>query len=41
VLIDGGASHNFIDSVLPQRRHIPIVEFEGFKGGSRRKRHAM
>jgi hypothetical protein len=38
VLIDGGASHNFIDSSLIQRRHIPTVEFEGFKvevaGGS-------
>ena len=31
VLIDGGASHNFIDSTLLKRRHIPIVEFEGFK----------
>jgi hypothetical protein len=30
VLIDGGASHNFIDSALLQRRHIPTVEFEGF-----------
>jgi hypothetical protein len=38
VLIDGGASHNFIESALLQRRHIPTVEFEGFKvevaGGS-------
>jgi hypothetical protein len=38
VLIDGGASHNFIDSALLRRRHIPIVEYEGFKvdvpGGS-------
>jgi hypothetical protein len=38
VLIDGGASHNFIDVALLKRRHIPIVEFEGFKvevvGGS-------
>jgi hypothetical protein len=37
-LIDGGASHNFIDSTLLKRRHIPTVEFEGFKvevaGGS-------
>jgi hypothetical protein len=37
-MIDGGASHNFIDSALLQRRHIPTVEFEGFKvevaGGS-------
>jgi hypothetical protein len=31
VLIDGGASHNFIDSTLLKRRHIPTVEFEGFK----------
>jgi hypothetical protein len=31
VLIDGGASHNFIDSSLLQKRHIPMVEFEGFK----------
>jgi hypothetical protein len=30
-LIDGGASHNFIDSTLLKRRHIPTVEFEGFK----------
>jgi hypothetical protein len=38
VLIDGGASHNFIDSALLKRRHIPTMEFEGFKvevaGGS-------
>jgi hypothetical protein len=38
ILIDGGASHNFIDSALLKRRHIPIVNFEGFKvevvGGS-------
>jgi hypothetical protein len=38
ILIDGGASHNFIDSALLQRRNIPTVEFEGFKveveGGS-------
>jgi len=38
VLIDEGASHNFIDSTLLQRRHIATVEFEGFKmevaGGS-------
>jgi hypothetical protein len=30
-LIDGGVSHNFIDAALLQRRHIPTVEFEGFK----------
>jgi hypothetical protein len=38
VLIDGGASHNFIDLALLKRRHIPTVGFEGFKvevaGGS-------
>jgi hypothetical protein len=37
-LIDRGASHNFIDATLLKRRHIPTVEFEGFKvevvGGS-------
>jgi hypothetical protein len=31
VLIDGGASHNFIESVLLQRRHIPTIEFEEFR----------
>ena len=31
VLIDGGASHNFIDSALLRRRHIPTIEFEEFK----------
>jgi hypothetical protein len=31
VLIDGGASHNFIDSELLQRRHIPTMGFEGFR----------
>jgi hypothetical protein len=31
VLIDGGASHNFIDLSLLQRRHIPIVKYEGFR----------
>jgi hypothetical protein len=30
VLIDGGSLHNFIDSALLERRHIPTVEFEGF-----------
>jgi hypothetical protein len=38
VLIDGGASQNFIDATLLKRRHIPTLEFEGFKvevaGGS-------
>jgi hypothetical protein len=38
VLIDGGSSHNFIDATLLKRRHIPTIEFEGFKvevaGGS-------
>ena len=31
ILIDGEASHNFIDATLLKRRHIPTVEFEGFK----------
>jgi hypothetical protein len=31
VLIDRGASHNFIDSALLKRRHIPTVDFEGFR----------
>ena len=31
VRIDGGASHNFIDSALLKRRHIPTVEFEVFR----------
>jgi hypothetical protein len=30
VLIDGGASHNFIDVSLVNMRHLPTVEFEGF-----------
>ena len=30
VLIDGGASHNFIDVALVNRRHLPTVEFDGF-----------
>jgi hypothetical protein len=30
VLIDGGASHNFIDVALVNIRHLPTVEFEGF-----------
>jgi hypothetical protein len=30
MLIDGGASHNFIDIAMVERRHLPTVEFEGF-----------
>ena len=30
IMIDGGASHNFIDIAMVERRHLPIVEFEGF-----------
>jgi hypothetical protein len=30
VLIDGGASHNFIDIDMVERRHIPTIDFEGF-----------
>jgi hypothetical protein len=30
VLIDGGASYNFIDMAMVERRHIPTVDFEGF-----------
>ena len=30
VLIDSGATHNFIDAQLVQRRAIPIDGFEGF-----------
>jgi hypothetical protein len=29
-LIDGGASHKFIDSTLVKIRNIPTIEFEGF-----------
>jgi hypothetical protein len=29
-LIDGGATHNFIDVALVTRRHIPAEDFEGF-----------
>jgi hypothetical protein len=29
-LIDGGATHNFIDVALVTRRQIPTEEFEGF-----------
>jgi hypothetical protein len=31
VLIDAGASHNFIDSTLLKIRNIPTIEFEGFR----------
>jgi hypothetical protein len=30
ILIDGGASHNFIDVAMVERRHIPTKTFEGF-----------
>jgi hypothetical protein len=30
ILIDGGASHNFIDANMVERRGIPIEEFDGF-----------
>ena len=30
MLIDGGATHNFIDHTLFERRGLPIEEFEGF-----------
>jgi hypothetical protein len=30
VLIDGGETHNFIDSTLVAKRSIPMVDFEGF-----------
>jgi hypothetical protein len=29
MLIDGGDSHNFIDIAMLERRHIPIVDFQG------------
>jgi hypothetical protein len=29
-LVDGGATHNFINATLIARRHIPKEEFEGF-----------
>ena len=29
-MVDGGATHNFIDSTLVARRGIPIVDFEWF-----------
>ena len=28
VLVDGGASHNFIDIAMFERRHIPTMDFE-------------
>ena len=30
VLVDGGATHNFIDSALAKRRKLPTDPFEGF-----------
>jgi len=30
MLIDSGASHNFIDVALVDKREIPTEEFEGF-----------
>jgi hypothetical protein len=30
VIIDGGSTHNFIDSALVTRRDIPTIDFEGF-----------
>ena len=30
MLIDGGATHNFIDRKLVERRGLPTKEFEGF-----------
>jgi len=30
VLVDGGATHNFIDSALVERRKLPTEPFEGF-----------
>jgi hypothetical protein len=29
MLIDGGASHNFIDMPMVERRYIPTIDFEG------------
>ena len=30
MLIDGGASHNFINMSMVERKHIPTVDLEGF-----------
>ena len=30
ILINGRASHNFIDATWVNRRHLPNVEFDGF-----------
>ena len=30
VLVDGRASHNFIDIDMVERRHFPTMDFEGF-----------
>ena len=30
ILVDSGATHNFIDAQLVQRREIPTDSFEGF-----------
>jgi hypothetical protein len=30
-LIDGGATHNFIDATLVAKIKIPTAEFEGFE----------
>jgi hypothetical protein len=31
MLINGGATHNFIDSTLVTKRQIPTKEFDGFE----------
>ena len=30
ILVDGGATHNFIDSTLLEKRKLPTESFEGF-----------